>query len=181
MRPASTGASTRTAAVARAATDPRWWPLDAATDPRWWPLDAATDPRWWPLDSGVPLVNDAVRPDALLQPSPDLARRPSLSHLAGDEASHVQAMVGVVVVEHAQPPGGDEVVGGSAHAPVHAAEPLAKVDRGHGIEVAEAPDETALEAGGGGEARAHERVQAAAHEPRAPGRAHRVPRLAWGG
>src|SRR5258708_17516443 len=152
MRPASKGASTSAAAAARAATDPRWWPLDA----------------------GMALVNDAVRPDALLQPGPDLARRPSLSHLAGDEAPHVQAVVGVVVVEHAQPPGRDEVVGGSAHALVDAAEALAKVDRIHGIEVAEAPDEAAFEAVGRGEARVHERVEAAPHELVVRGRPHGV-------
>src|SRR5258708_39848733 len=114
MRPASKGASTSAAAAARAATDPRWWPLDA----------------------GMALVNDAVRPDALLQPGPDLARRPSLSHLARDEPAHVQAVVRVVVVEHAEPPGRNEVFGRGAHAIVDAAEALAVVDRVHRVEVA---------------------------------------------
>src|ERR1043166_3633284 len=67
-------------------------------------------------DAARALVNDAIRPDALLQPGPDLARRPSLSHLARDEATHVQAVVRVVVVEHAEPPGGDGVVGGGGPA-----------------------------------------------------------------
>src|SRR6185503_11788871 len=130
-----------------------------------------------PTRVATALVNDAVRPDALLQPGPDLARRTSLSHLARDEATHVQAMVRVVVVEHAEPSGGDEVVGGGPHALVDAAEPLPIVDRVHRVEVAEAADEAGFEAVGRGEAGVHEGVEAALHELVVRSRPHGVARV----
>src|SRR5262245_27644556 len=56
------------------------------------------------------LINDPVRSYALFQPGPDLARRAPLPHLGRDEPAHVQAVIGVVVVEHAQAAGQDQVV-----------------------------------------------------------------------
>src|SRR6185503_16207742 len=78
-------------------------------------------------------IDDPVRADALLQARPDLAGRLRLAQAGGDEAAHVQAVVRVVVVEHAQPSGGHQVVG-HAQAVVDRAQPLLVVDRVHRVE-----------------------------------------------
>src|SRR5439155_14356559 len=91
-----------------------------------------------------PSINDAVGADALLEARPDLARRRARSHPRGDEPAHVQAVVGVVVVEHADAAREHEVVR-VLQAPVDPAQPVAIVHRVHRIEAAEAPDEAASE------------------------------------
>src|SRR5262245_48355907 len=49
-------------------------------------------------------VNDPVAPDALLERGPDLARGLPGRQPLSEETPHVQTVVGVVVVEHPDPP-----------------------------------------------------------------------------